>query len=31
MLDLPSAVKTANGWGDAQDINQLYAGIRVAF
>lgn len=31
MLDLPSSKKTAKGWGDAQDINQLYAGIRVAF
>ena len=30
-LDLPSSVKTAEGWGDANDISQLYAGIRVAF
>ena len=30
-LDLPSSVKTAEGWGDANDIGQLYAGIRVAF
>ena len=30
-LDLPSSVKTAEGWGDANDISQLYAGVRVAF
>jgi hypothetical protein len=30
-LDLPSSVKAAEGWGDANDISQLYAGIRVAF
>ena len=30
-LDLPSSVKTAEGWGDANDISQLYAGIRIAF
>ena len=30
-LDLPSSVKTAEGWGDANDISQLYAGIRVSF
>ena len=30
-LDLPSSVKAAEGWGDANDISQIYAGIRVAF
>lgn len=30
-LSLPSTVKAAKGWGAANDINQLYAGIRVAF